>query len=360
MALPVSVLPELTSPVYSAVVDSGVFLKIAKNASESFPASVSGLLLGLDANSVLQVTHAFPFPTSDNNNSSGSGYANNDDSVNPRSKSNLKYQADMIRLLKEVNIEANPVGYFISAYLGGFFNQALIDNLLAFHASNPNSIILVHDVTRSSHGTVSLKAYRLSESFLETNKSSGGKFTTESLIKNGLTFLDVLEELPISIKNSHLATALLQNLDQPTFERENDPSSLVQSSVLSPNFDSLDLSIDPYLEKNAELLIESIDDYFTEQGTFNYYQRQLAREQSKVQQWIQKTRSENAIRERSNIPLVPEDDWQKQFKLPTEPSRLDNLLISAQINQYSNQIEESASVAASKLFAIQNGLDIHN
>ena len=65
------------------------------------------------------------------------------------------------------------------------------------------------------------------------------------------------------------------------------PSSL--PPVLAPNFDALDLTIDPYLEKSVEYLLESVDDYYTEQGTFSYYQRQLGREQSKVQQWIQKT-----------------------------------------------------------------------
>ncbi|KAK9484445.1 hypothetical protein V1527DRAFT_205078 [Lipomyces starkeyi] len=348
-------LPELTTPVYSAVIDSGVLLKLTKHTSEAFPAAVCGLLLGLDANSVLQVTHAFPFPPSE-----GSGTSGNDDASAPRSKANVRYQADMIRLLKEVNIEANPVGYYMSSYLGGFFNQALVDNLVALQAANPNSIVLVHDVTRSSQSSVSLKAYRLSAQFLATNKASGGKFSSEAVVKNNLTYLDILEELPISIKNSHLATALLQHLDSPTFMRKGDPTSFVSTSALAPNFDSLDLAIDPYLEKNVEFLLESVDDYYAEQGTFNYFQRQLAREQSKIQQWIQKTRSENALRERANLPTVSEDDWQKHFKFPTEPSRLDNLLISAQINQYCNQIEEYSSVVSSKLFAIQNGLDVNN
>ncbi|KAK9370775.1 hypothetical protein V1509DRAFT_644810 [Lipomyces kononenkoae] len=352
MAFPVTVLPELTTPVYSVVIDSGVLLKLTRHTSESFPATACGLILGLDANSVLQVAHAFPFPPSESSGASGS-----EDASAPRSKANVRYQADMIRLLKEVNIEANPVGYYISSYLGGFFNQALVDNLVSLQATNPNSIVLVHDVTRSSQSSVSLKAYRLSVQFLATNKASGGKFSSEAVVKNNLTYLDILEELPISIKNSHLGTALLHHLDSPTFTRKDDPTSFVSTSALAPNFDSLDLSIDPYLEKNVEFLLESVDDYYAEQGTFNYFQRQLAREQSKIQQWIQKTRSENALRERANLPTVSEEDWQKHFKLPTEPSRLDNLLISAQIDQYCKQIEEYSSVVSSKMFAIQNSLD---
>ncbi|KAK7205322.1 hypothetical protein BZA70DRAFT_277844 [Myxozyma melibiosi] len=353
MALPVTVLPELTTPVYSAVLDSGVLLKLTKHTSESFPSTVCGLLLGLDADSVLQLTHAFPFPADSSASSS-------DDTANPRSKINLRYQADMIRLLKEVNIEVNPVGFYISSYLGGFFTQTLVDSLVSFHASNPNSIVLVHDVTKSSQGSLSLKAYRLSEQFLAANKASGGKFSSEAVVKHELTYLDILEELPLSIKNSHLATTLLQHLDSPAFAKKDDPSTLLASSTMAPNFDTLELSIDPYLEKNVEFLIDSVDDYYAEQGTFNYFQRQLSREQAKIQQWVQKTKTENALRERAGLPTVSEDDWQKQFKLPTEPSRLDNLLISAQINQYCNQIEEYGSVVSAKMFAIQNGLDINN
>ncbi|KAK9466066.1 hypothetical protein V1512DRAFT_264660 [Lipomyces arxii] len=346
MALPVTALPELTTPVFTVTIDSGVLLKISKHTSESFPATVCGMILGLDEESVLQVTHAFPFPSSENS----------EDSASPRSKANIRYQTDMIRQLQEVNIETNPVGYYMSSYMGGFYNQTLVDNLVAFQAANPNSIVLVHDVTRSTQGSFSLKAYRLSAEFLATNKTSGGKFSSDIVVKNNLTYLDILEELPITVKNSHLSIALLQSLDSPKFTEKKSPASLAQSSSLTPNFDSLDLAIDPYLEKNVEFLIDSVDDYYAEQGTFNYFQRQLAREQSKVQQWIQKTVSENQLREKANLPLLSEDDWHKHFKLPTEPSRLDNLLISAQINQYCNQIEEYSSVVSSKLFATQNGL----
>ncbi|KAK9463299.1 uncharacterized protein V1516DRAFT_697785 [Lipomyces oligophaga] len=355
MALPVTVLPELTAPIDSVALDSGVLLRITKHTSESFPSIVSGLLLGLDADSLLQITYTFAFPPGETG--SGSGSSGADDATNPRSKSNLRFQTDMIRQLKDVNIEVNPIGYYISSYLGGFFNQTLIDSLVGLHSVNPNSIVLVHDVTKSSQGGLALKAYRLSKSFWAAHKACNGKFSSESIIENELTHLDILEEVPLKVKNTHLATALLQSIDQPAFERKGDPTSLISGTMLTPNLDSLDLSIDPYLEKNAEFLIDSVDDYYAEQGTFNYYQRQLGREQTKIQQWIQKTRAENATRERARLPTVSEDDWSKHFKLPTEPSRLDNLLISAQINQYCNQIEEYAAVVSNKMFAIQNGLD---
>ena len=39
-----------------------VVLKIVKHCRESIPATVTGQLMGLDVNGVLEVTHSFPMP----------------------------------------------------------------------------------------------------------------------------------------------------------------------------------------------------------------------------------------------------------------------------------------------------------
>jgi translation initiation factor 3 subunit H len=85
-----------------------------------------------------------------------------------------------------------------------------------------------------------------------------------------LTHRDILEELPLEIHNSHLVTSLLHTFESP---------------VLSPNYDTLDLSVDPYLEKNLEYLIEGMDEWTYEQGNLQYFQRQLGREQTKIAAW---------------------------------------------------------------------------
>ena len=85
-----------------------------------------------------------------------------------------------------------------------------------------------------------------------------------------------MEELPVQIHNSHLVTSLLHTIENP----------LEKGSVaLSPNFDTLDLSIDPYLEKNLEYLIDGMDEWSYEQGNLQYFQRQLTREQAKIAAW---------------------------------------------------------------------------
>jgi translation initiation factor 3 subunit H len=125
---------------------------------------------------------------------------------------------------------------------------------------------------------------------------------------------------------------------------------------LAPNFDSLDLSIDLFLEKNCDLLLESIETHYSEVNNQQYYHRQLAREQAKITVWQQKRKSENQLRASAKQPLLPEDEWQRLFKLPQEPSRLETLLNSRQIEQYSKQIDGFTASVSAKMFAVNQGL----
>jgi translation initiation factor 3 subunit H len=174
-----------------------------------------------------------------------------------------------------------------------------------------------------------------------------------------------LVELPVTIHNSHLLTSLLHQLpSQPPKEElqfppnlaalQNDPNA--PEPPLYPNFDSLDLSIDPFLEKTCDLLLESIENHHTELNNHQYYQRSLAREQTKITAWQQKRKAENAARAASKQPPLPEDEWQRLFKLPTEPSRLEVLLNSRQVEQYARQVDGFTAGVSSKMFAVKSNL----
>jgi translation initiation factor 3 subunit H len=114
--------------------------------------------------------------------------------------------------------------------------------------------------------------------------------------KTKLTYKDILVELPIIIHNSHLLTSFLHQLPAKPSQTELDlPASLSELDGDSPDIgfypslDSLDLSIDPFLEKNCDLLLDAIETHYTELNNFQYHQRQLAREQvyyTTVLQWV--------------------------------------------------------------------------
>ena len=89
---------------------------------------IVGRALGMDVDGELQVTNSFPYPTMDapvpedkhdkhdrheKDSGGGAGAA-------PRAKANAYYQTEMVRCLREMNVDANSVGWYQSASLGNF------------------------------------------------------------------------------------------------------------------------------------------------------------------------------------------------------------------------------------------------
>lgn len=157
-------------------------MKIVKACAATFPTTATGSIVGMDTNGTLQVTNSFPFPTPDtaasDSHPNDHMAASNIAAAAPRSKANVAYQNEMIKQLREVNVDANNVGWYTSANMGNFINTSLIENQYFYQKEiNERTVALVHDVSRSSQGALSLRAFRLSPSFMAAYKES--KFTTE-------------------------------------------------------------------------------------------------------------------------------------------------------------------------------------
>lgn len=189
--------------------------------------------------------------------------------------------------------------------------------------------------------------------------------TPRSLQKSGLRYHDILVELPLTVHNSHLLTTLLHQLPgQPPKDELQFPPNLAALNTdplrpqppLCPNYDALDLSIDPFLEKTCDLMLDSIENHHTELNNYQYYQRSMGREQAKITAWQQKRKAENAARAAAKQPPLPEDEWQRLFKLPQEPSRLETLLNSRQVEQYSRQVDGFTAGVSAKMFAVKSNL----
>jgi len=160
-------------------------MKIVKACSATFPTTATGSIVGMDVNGTLQITNCFPFPTADvaasDSHPNDHMAASNLAAAAPRSKANVTYQNEMIKCLREVNVDANNVGWYTSANMGNFINTSLIENQFYYQKEvNERTVALVHDVSRSSQGALSLRAFRLSPSFMAAFKES--KFTTEKYV----------------------------------------------------------------------------------------------------------------------------------------------------------------------------------
>ncbi|KAI4164109.1 MAG: hypothetical protein LQ342_002345 [Letrouitia transgressa] len=316
----------------------------------------------MDVKSTLQVTNSFPFPNVEIPPTDGHHDSPNPPAAAPRQKQNTSYQTEMIKKLREVNVDANNVGWYTSANLGNFVNRETIENQYHYQKDlNERTIAIVHDVSRSSQGSLSLRAFRLSPIFMAARKED--KFTTESLQKSGLRYQDILLELPLQIHNSHLLTSFLHQLPYSTPPNpltSTFPPSLASlastPNPLNPNFSSLTLTLDPFLEKTSDLLLDTIEAHHTELNNHQYYQRQLGREQAKITAWQQKRKAENAARALAKQSPLPEDEWQRLFKLPTEPGRLEVLLNSRQVEQYARQVDGFAAGVSAKMFCVRSNL----
>jgi len=310
--------------------DALVVLKIIKHCQESFPDLVTGQLLGLDIANTLEVTNCFPFPTDT---------TNDDENVEESAISSAmaEYQLEMMKCLREVNVDNNAVGWYSSTYMGSFINKATIDTQYNYQEKINTAVVVVYDPVKTSQGHLSLKAYRLTQNFMALYEQK--RFTKESMIKNGISFHNIFEEIPISIHNSHLVTAFLTELG--------DSGKIQDDSSVA----ALDLSTNPFLEKNLEVLLDNMDDLGAEQSKFQYYQRNLQKHLQQQNTWLQKRRAENLARKAAGEELLPEED-PSAYKLPTEPSRLDSLLISNQINNYCMQINQFSATSFTKLFCV--------
>ncbi|EFJ10502.1 hypothetical protein SELMODRAFT_271999 [Selaginella moellendorffii] len=315
---------EVTSPLRAVQIDGLVVLKIIKHCKECMPALVTGQLLGLDIGTTLEITNCFPFP---------SRGGEEDEELE---SDGANYQLEMMRCLREVNVDNNTVGWYQSTYMGSFQTVELIETFLNYQENIKRCVCIIYDPLRSSQGVLALKALRLTDSFMELYRSNN--FNGEKLREKNVTWQDIFEEIPVRISNSALVSALMTELE-------------TDSPATQCDFDRLVLSTNPFMEKNLEFLIECMDDLSMEQQKFQFYYRNLARQQTQQQAWLQKRRAENMARRQAGEDPLPEDDPNNAvFKSIPEPSRLDSYLITNQIANYCSQINGFAGQSFSKIY----------
>ncbi|KAH8120453.1 translation initiation factor 3 subunit 3 [Phellopilus nigrolimitatus] len=321
-------------PITTVQLDALVVTKIVKHSSEAHPTSALGLLIGIDLDGTLEISNVFPLPST------------NDDE-DKSTKALARYQASMLRSLKEVQADDAVVGFYQSNSLGAFFRQSLLD-LQVVHQDRlrHGGVVVVHDASQASHGNAAFRAFRLSKTFLHAYRT--GKFNTQSLIDHKLTFSSIVDEIPLRIRTNPLLNAFLNKLTKPSSPSTSPASS--SSAALPPSFSPLDLNSVP-LTQNLSQVLDALDDYKTEEGNLAYHARQAGREKARAEAHMQKRREENALRTSQGLAPLPEDDVSRLFKIPPEPSRLESILLLGQIDAYSKSLAEGASVGLVKMYA---------
>lgn len=166
-----------------------------------------------------------------------------------------------------------------------------------------------------------------------------------------MTFSTILEEIPLKIRTNALLTSFLGTLAEPEPSPLADASpDTATTSALPPSFSNLDLGTGN-VTRNLEQIIESVDAYRTEEGNLAYLGRQIGREKARAETYINKRKEENAARVAQGLAPLPEEDVQRLFKIPPEPSRLESMLLLGQVDAYAKSLEGSASTALVKMYA---------
>ncbi|PNW71763.1 hypothetical protein CHLRE_16g676314v5 [Chlamydomonas reinhardtii] len=311
--------------VKTVQLEGQVLLKIIQHCTEALPQNVTGQLLGLDVGQQLEVTDCFAFPAT----------VADDDSEAESAGAN--YQLEMMRCLREVNVDNNTVGWYQSANMGTFQTVELIETFINYHENIKKCVCIIYDPQRSSRGSIALKAIRLKESFIELSKEQ--KLTLKGFREANLSWRDIFVELPIRIRNSNLVQALVADL-------------MPAPTATQADVERLNLSSAPFLERNIQSLLECVDDIVAEQQKVTMYHKNVARQQQAYAVWLAKRRQENQQRQADNQEPLPEED-PNLFKPIPEPSMLDNYLVTNQIATYCDQVNVAAGETIQKLFLME-------
>jgi translation initiation factor 3 subunit H len=317
---------EKKPPLLSVQVEGHVVLKIAKHSRDNAAVHpvVTGSLLGLDVGQTLEITECFPIPIHETLQDDGEEES---------------YELEMLRCLREINVDNNMVGWYQSSVSGSYQVLEIIDQFINSLESLERCVCLIYDVTSSRTGTHGIKAIRLADAFIEAYRE--GTLTIEKVKAKGITWEDVFVEIPVTVHNSPLAVALMHEMQSPSM------------GMTQLDLDRLNMDAAPLLEKNLEFLNECIDDLNAEQHKLTQYHLDMRKLHQKVMQWKVARRHENQQRRIMGEEPLPEDPPENEFKKPVDPSQLDSLLLANQMHSYASQMSAVGAQSIEKLVLLE-------
>eukprot|EP00397_Hematodinium_sp_SG-2012_P017999 GEMP01018421.1.p1 GENE.GEMP01018421.1~~GEMP01018421.1.p1 ORF type:complete len:298 (+),score=55.66 GEMP01018421.1:29-922(+) len=288
-------MPYVDDSVESVQLEAQVIMRISKHCRQQAPLQVMGHLLGLDVESSLHATACFAYK------------AKQDDAEENQDEATA-FQMDMLRSLREVNVDSNAIGWYCSTYMGNFITDSFIETQLATQKAIPKSVALVYDPLQAAVGKPAFKAYRLD---IPRSKLEDEKMDSQAIMTLSEKFL---KEVPVTIRCSPLVEVFLHEYVRPQVQYQ---------------FDTLNLDSAPFMENSMRYLIDSLEEFQSEQQRMQLFERQN-RPGGKQQRYPM-----NAPQQRMGQPR------------PT-----DQLLIGKQIQSHCGHIEKYAGDSFSKLFLV--------
>ena len=300
-------------PVREVHIDGVAVLKIVKHCNDSLPSMVAGSLLGLDVDGVLEVTYSYPFPTPKEAKEDGDDDGK-DDSDGQES------QLDMMKMLSDVNMDNNCVGWYQSTYMGTYSTKAVVNYQHGYQSSeglSDNSVAIFYDPVQSRKGHLNLRAFRLSDEYMELRRSKSNRFFNPS---------NILVEIPLKIKNSGHISGFLRCLQDSHADK------------VSSDFEVLALSGgESIMEKNLELMSSWTDDLLLEEQHFQAYGKANVKQRQEQMRWLHERYMENEERRENGDPLLP-TSLREVKPLPEVPAKMEASLVMGQLDVYTSQL----------------------
>ena len=280
------------------------------------------------------------------------------------------YPLEMLKMLREVNVDNNCIGWYQSTYLGSFCHSNLVENQIQWQVDSGNSVVVLYDPVQSSvEKGVVIKAFRLSQDVVDmkvglTNEDGSPATPPTKFVGSQGIFV----EIPVKIVNGSLVRALLFEMDQ-----RNDPKQIIPRSVgegstegnstLSElgsglavsqdiDFSRLDLSTNPFLEKNLSFLSSWVDELCSEQQKFSSFARGLLREEycGGLPGFPNDGEKDKKKAQQKKVFIDKEAAWNTDA---TSPNRLDALLSNLQMRAYVDSVNGFSKRGVEKLFLVE-------
>ncbi|VDK29303.1 unnamed protein product [Gongylonema pulchrum] len=265
---------------------------------------------------------------------------------------------DMLRKFRNMNIDYELVGFYQAHPFGACFAQEMIDSLIDYQASVPDGVVLIYDPVKTRQGQLSIRAYRLSAKALEM--SLDGDWSPESTRTAGLNYENMLEELPVVIKNSHLVNVMLAELalDGGRVATQHLSSHLELGTGRRIFFFNLFKcrmtfrGLRKSLEKCLRSLMSNVDDLNRTVMAYTKYVADKQRHDLTVYNAMQKRQAENEQREARGEPPLSFDDIKKMKppQLAAKSGMLESFLCSSDANAHADYAAEVTGENIAKLF----------
>lgn len=237
------------------------------------------------------------------------------------------YQLVMMKHMRNANVDHLPVGAYQSNPSGSAVAKRDTVEVLQKQAADQGlggeSIMLLYDPTRGQKGFLSLKAVRLTAAAdkLLREMEPG----PDPLRNSRISFDKFFEEVPLKIRNSHLISGLMCEIEEEM--RVDEGKQLLDMGSVS------------VMEKSLQSLMKCVEDV----SKWANHQRQTTVKQQQIVK-------ENQLRVSRGEPLLTDEEMHKILKQYNPIHRMEALLNSSQTLNYCQQTSSFASQNIGKLF----------